>query len=80
MLQVDNSMKVDLRQKRGMFIGKMLSLSQEFHYVQHEVFVKIMNIFITSLYASGLWDIFSTDCDRLYKSWNVSIRHALDLD
>ena len=79
-LQLDNTMRVDLSQKRGKFIGKLVSLSQEFHYTDPEVFVKIMNIFTTSFYGSSLWDIFSADCDKLYKSWNVGIRQAFDVD
>ena len=80
MLQQDNTMRVDLSQKRGKFIGKVVSLFQEFHYVDHDVFLKIMNIFTTSFYGSSLWDIFSSDCEKLFKSWNVSIRQVLDLD
>ena len=79
LLQLDNSMKVDISQKRGKFIGKMVSLFQEFHYVDPDVFVKIMNIFTTSFYGSNLWDIFSSDCERLFKSWNVAIRQAFDV-
>ena len=33
-LHSDNSMKIDLAQKRGKLIGKLKSLSQEFHYVE----------------------------------------------
>ena len=80
LLQLDNSMKVDMSQKRGKFIGKMSSLFQEFHYVDTDIFVKIMNIFNTSFYGSNLWDILSNDCDRLYKSWNVAIRQAFDVN
>ena len=76
-LQSDNSMKVDLALKRGRFIGKVNSLLQEFHYVDPSVFIKIMTIFTTSFYGSGIWDLQSSECDRLFKSWKVSIRHAL---
>ena len=53
-LQLDNSMKIDIGQKRGTFIGNMMSLFQEFHYINPPVFVKIMNIFCTSFYGSNL--------------------------
>ena len=39
-----------------------------------------MNIYSASFYGSALWDIFSHDCDRLYKSWNVTIRQAYNVD
>ena len=73
-------MKTDLSQKRGQFIGKMISFFQEFHYVDPDVFVMLINIFNTSFYGSALWDIFSPDCDKFYKSWNVSMRKAFDVD
>ena len=72
-LQSDNSMKVDLALKRGRFIGKVNSLLQEFHYVDPSVFIKIMTIFTTSFYGSGLWDLQSSECDRLFKSWNLCL-------
>ena len=52
-----------LAQKRGRLIGKLNSLSHEFHYVEPNVFVKILNIYATSFYGSSLWDIFSKQCD-----------------
>ena len=76
-LENDNSMKVDCNLKRGKFIGKVNSLLQEFHFVKSDVIVKILNIYVTSFYGSGLWDLYSKEVDRLYKAWNVSIRHAL---
>ena len=65
--------------KRGKFIGKLNSLSQEFHFVSPDNFIKILNIYAVSLHGSGLWNLFSDDCDRLYKAWNVAVRHAWNL-
>ena len=78
-LQCDNSMKIDCTLKRGKFIGKMNSLLQEFNYVDPSVKIKIFNIFATSFYGSGLWDLYSNEVDRIYKSWNVSVRFAFDV-
>ena len=80
LLQLDNSMKVDMCNKRGKFIGKMVSLNQEFYYADPDVLAKITNIFNTNFYGSSLWDIFSADCGKLYKSWNVSMRQMFDVD
>ena len=79
-LQSDNTMKVDMAIKRGAFIGKVNSLLQEFHAVPSEVFLKILNVYATSLYGSNTWNILSTDCERLYSSFNVTIRKALNID
>jgi hypothetical protein len=79
-LQSDNSMRVDVAQKRGAFIGKINSLLQEFHHVNPDVFIRLMNTYATSLYGSNTWDIFSPDCERLYTSFNVTIRTVLNID
>ena len=78
-LQSDNSFKVDCTLKRGKFIGKVNSLLQEFHFVEADIFIKILSIYTTSFYGSGLWDLYSKEVDRLYKAWNVSIRRALSI-
>ena len=79
-LQSNNSMTVDILQKRGKFIGKVNSLLQEFHYANSSVLTKLINLYATSFYGSATWDINSRECDKLYKSWNVTIRHVYKLD
>ena len=79
-LQCDNTMRIDLAQKRGKLIGKLNSLSQEFHYVEPKVFVKILNIYASSFYGSSLWDLFSTECQRIFAAWNVAIRICFNVD
>ena len=69
-------MKRDITGKKSKFIGKVNSLAQEFFYVSPNMFMKILNIYCTSYYGSGLWDMFSADCQRLYTAWNVAVRHA----
>ena len=78
-LQCDNSMKNDVAVKRGRFIGKVNSLMQELHFADPTVLVKLLKIYCTSFYGSSLWDIFSSDVDRLFKSWNVSIRNIFNV-
>ena len=78
-LESDNSMKTDISLKRGKFIGKVNSILQEFHFAKDEVLVKLLNIYATSFYGSALWNPLSTDCDRIYRGWNVAIRNALKL-
>ena len=75
-LECDNTMTRDIATKRGKFIGKLNTLSQEFHYVQPSVFMKILNIYAVSFHGSGLWDLFSSNCERVYKAWNVAVRMA----
>ena len=79
-LDSENSMRQDVTLKRGKFIGKVNSLLQEFHFADSEVLLKLINTFTTSFYGSPLWDLYSTNCEKLYKSWNVTMRNVLDID
>ena len=69
-------MKRDIAIKRGKFIGKLNSQSQEFYYTSSEVFMPILNIYAVSFHGSSLWDVFSAECDRIYAAWNVAVWHA----
>ena len=58
-LQCDNSMQLDCTIKRGKFIGKVNSLFQGLYFVDPSVKMKLMTIYVSSFYGSGLWDLFS---------------------
>ena len=79
-LESDYSMKTDVSVKRGKFIGKINSILQEFHFAKEEVLLKLLNIYTTSFYGSIMWDPLSSECDRIYRGWNVAIRNILNLD
>ena len=73
-LESDNSMRQDIAMKKGNFIGKVNSLSQEFHFASPDVLLKVIDTYCTSFHGSGLWDLYSNNCERLYKAWNVCMR------
>ena len=75
-LESDNSMRRDIQIKRSKLIGKINSLSQELHFAQPKVFMKLLNIYCVSFHGSCLWNLFSAECDKIYKTWNVAIRQA----
>ena len=79
-LECDNSMKLDIIQKRGQFIGKVNSLFQEFHYTSPEIMFKLVSTYACSFYGSQLWNLRSKEAEKLYNSWNVTVRHILNLD
>ena len=64
-LESDNSMRQDIAMKKGNFIGKVNSLSQEFHFASPDVLLKVIDTYCTSFHGSGLWDLYSNACDRL---------------
>ena len=74
-LQCENSMRKDIAMKRGKFIGKVNSILQELHFADPAILVRLLQVYCTSFYGSCLWDIYSSEIDRLYRSWNVSVRN-----
>ena len=78
-LQSDNSMRDDCLAKRGSFIGKVNSLLQEFSFVESEVMVKLLVIYVTAFYGSNLWNLYSTEVTRIFSSWNVTIRNIFSV-
>ena len=73
-------MRVDVIQKRATFIAKMNSILQEFHFSEPQTLVKLMNTYATTLYGSNTWDLFSGECEKLYRSFNVAIRQIFNLN
>ena len=73
-------MKTDVTLKRGQFIGKVNSLLQEFHFASKNILLKLVNTYTTSFYGSQLWDPYSAECNKLFRSWNVTVRNVLNLD
>ena len=78
-LQNDNSMTSDINKKRGIFIGKVNSLMQEFHYAAPSVLIKFVHTYACNIYGSNIWDLFSPACSRLFTSYSVVFRHIMKL-
>ena len=64
---------------RGRFIGKVNSLLPESHFFQPSVMMKILGIYFTSFYGSCLWNLYSAWVDRIFSSWNVTVRNVFSL-
>ena len=79
-LECDNSMRADIALKRAKFIGKVNPLLQEFHFASKNVIIKLLNTYTLSFYGSPLWDLLSADSDRIYRSWNVTVRNVFSVD
>ena len=73
------SMKHDLLNKHGTFIGKFHSLFQEFVFLDHGLIMKVVNIYATSFYGSHLWDFSGKEATKLFNSWNFLIRKVHNL-
>ena len=79
-LESDNSMKADISNKRGKFIGKVNSMLQEFHYANPTTLLELVCVYASNFYGSSLWDLRSKNVDKIYTTWNVMIRNVFKLD
>lgn len=79
MIHSDEDMSHDLFQKRAEFISKLHALRQELGNQDPNVFMSLVFIYLSSMYGSNLWDLYSTAADKLYISWNVLIKNTYDL-
>ena len=78
-LEEDNSMSLDTNIKRCKFIGKINSLSQEFFFTTPDVRTKLFFIYTTSFYGSNLYDLYNRNTEKLFTTWNKTIRLNYDL-
>ena len=78
-LQSNNSMEKDISVKRAQFISKVHSLNQEFHFSNPSFVMKLYNIYACNFHGSSLWDLYSDNVNRLFTSWNISIRILFDI-
>ena len=75
----DGSMSHDLLQRRGEFISKVHALRQELGNQNPNVFMSLVFIYLSSMYGSNLWDLYSTAADKLYATWNMLIKTTYNL-
>ena len=70
---------MDIRLKRGSFIGRVHSILQEVHFANPMIKMRMIKIYATSFYGSSLWNLQSGDCVRLYSAWNNAVREAFNV-
>ena len=79
LVHTDESSHHDVFQRRGEFIGKVHSLRQELGNQHPHTFMSLVQIYLSSMYGSNLWDLFSLHTEKLYTSWNILIRTTYNL-
>ena len=70
---------MDIRSKRGSFIGRIHSILQEVYFASPLVKMRMIKIYASSFYGSPLWNLYHGDCEKLYTAWNNAIREAFDV-
>ena len=70
----DETMSHDLLIKKATFISKVHALKQELGDQDPSVLIKLVRIYFCSFYGSNLWDFYDESTNKLFITWNNSIR------
>ena len=66
------STSLDLLRKRGMLFDSVHKIEQQFGGSYHpELVMKLIGIYSISVYGSSLWEFYSTEFQKLVRSWNT---------
>ena len=65
--------------RRGEFISKVHVLRQELGDQHPEVFMKLVQLYLTSMYGSNLWNLFGDAAGKLYSAWNMLLKNTFGL-
>lgn len=79
LVHVDENMCHDLLNKKAEFKTKAYSLRQELGNQDPDVFMRLIMVYLSSMYGSNLWDLFSVSADKLYSAWNFVIKGTFNL-
>ena len=78
-LTTDESPSHDMLLRCRELVGKLHGLRQEFPEQHPEVMMKLINIYLLSLYGGALWDIYSTEANKLSATWHRIIKQEFKL-
>ena len=66
----------DISVKRGITIGKINGVLQEFNFAHPMTKCSVIHKYCTSFYGCELWDFYSDDFAKILTTWNIYIRKA----
>ena len=69
----------DILSRRGEFISNVHQLQQELGDQHPDVFMRLVQIYLSSMYGSNLWNLFSNSAEKLFVSWNVLLKTIFKL-
>jgi hypothetical protein len=69
----------DILFRKGKFIACVNNILTEFSFAHPSTKVKLLQMYGCSFYGSCLWDLYSTQAEKLFTSWNIAIRKLFKL-
>ncbi len=65
--------------KKGKFVACVNNVITEFGFAHPRCKAKMVKTYGTSFYGCCLWDLYGSDCLKLFTTWNVAMRIILEL-
>ena len=79
LISQDGNSKHDILRRRGEFISKVHELRQELGDQHPDVFTRLVQMYLTSMYGSNLWNLFGEAAGKLYSAWSMLIKNTYHL-
>ena len=73
-ITTDEDTSADILSSKAIFITKAHELRQELGDQNPEVFIRLVQIYLTSMYGSNLWDLYHNSAGKLFSAWNTLIK------
>ena len=74
-----NDTSADILRNKSIFNTKVHELRQELGDQHPEVFLSLVQTYLTSMYGSNLWDLYHSSADKLYTAWNFLRKNTFNL-
>ena len=74
----EDSSKAILSSK-AIFNSKVHELRQELGDQYPEVFISLVQVYLTSMYGSNLWDLYHVSAEKMFSAWNFFIKNTFSL-
>ena len=78
--QIRSILGQDMKEKQAQYIQRNNELMRQFAFADGVTKTKINSIYNSHFHGSVLWYLFGIDAERIYKTWNTSIRKMFRLD
>ena len=73
-LHEDGSMSMDANMKRASFISSSEDIRHMFKFARPLEVLQLISIYSAHLYGSMLWDIYSNDVEKVFRTWNTCVK------
>ena len=78
-ITIDENTSTDILSNKAIFNTKVHELRQELGDQHPEVFIGLVQTYLTSMYGSNLWDLYHNSANRLFSAWNFLIKETFNL-